>query len=130
VTVDAVLLDAGALIDIERDPRGATFRRCLAAFETGARPLLPAVVFAQVWRGASSQHAVGRMRRICRLLPFTDGTADDVGRLLARSHTSDVVDAAVIVEAVKHNAAVVTSDPRDLAILTAAIGYPVPLLAV
>jgi hypothetical protein len=34
--------------------------------------------------------------------------ADDVGRLLARSRTSDVVDAAVI----EHNAAVLTADPR------------------
>jgi hypothetical protein len=38
--------------------------------------------------------------------------ADDVGRLLARSRTSDVVDAAVIVAAIEHNAAVLTADPR------------------
>ena len=126
----AVLLDAGALIDVERDPRGLTFRRCLAAFEAGARPLLPAVVFAQVWRGEARQHALSRMRRICRLLPFTDETADEVGRLLARSRTADVVDAAVIVEAVKRNAAVITSDADDLERLSEAIGYAVRLLTV
>jgi len=126
----AVLLDAGALIDVERDPRGLTFRRCLAAFEAGARPLLPAVVFAQVWRGEARQHALSRMRRICRLLPFTDETADEVGRLLARSRTADVVDAAVIVEAVKRNAAVITSDAGDLERLSEAIGYAVRLLTV
>ena len=130
MTVGTVLLDSGALIDIERDPRGLTFRRCRAAFETGAQPLLPTVVLAQVWRGEPRQHALSRMRRICRLLPFTDETADDVGRLLARSRTADIVDAAVVVDALKHNAAVITSDPGDLEHLAAAVGYPISLLTV
>ncbi|MDQ4010767.1 MAG: PIN domain-containing protein [Actinomycetota bacterium] len=46
------------------------------------------------------------------MLPFTEQTAEDVGCLPARSGTSDVVDAAVIIAAVEHNAAVLTSDPR------------------
>jgi len=126
--VETVLLDSGALIDIERHPRGLTFRRCLASFEAGVQPLLPTVVLAKVWRGEPRQHALSRMRLICRLLPFTDETADDVGRLLARSHTADIVDAAVVVDALKHNAAVITSDPGDLEQLAAAAGYPVRLL--
>ena len=70
------------------------------------------------------EHAPATLRRLCTLLAFTEQTAEDVGRLLARSRTSDVVDTAVIVTAIEHNAAVLTSDPKDLAKLTSAADYP------
>ncbi len=125
-----LLLDAGALIDIETDPRGETFRSCLKAFEDGYRPYLPSVVLAQVWRVRTRQHPLRMVRRLCTVLPFTEQTAEDVGLLLARSRTSDVVDAAVIVAAIEHNAAVLTSDPKDLTKLASAAEYPVRLLTV
>lgn len=125
-----LVLDAGALIDIETDPRGETFRSCVKAFDDGYRPYLPTVVLAQVWRNRARQHPVRMVRRLCALLPFTEQTAEDVGRLLARSGTSDVVDAAVIVAAIEHNAAVLTSDPKDLTKLASAADYPVRLLTV
>ncbi|MGH3865651.1 MAG: PIN domain-containing protein [Pseudonocardiaceae bacterium] len=125
-----LLLDAGALIDIETDPRGETFRSCVKAFEDGYRPYLPSVVLAQVWRNRNRQHPLWMVRRLCIVLPFTEHTAEDVGRLLARNRTSDVVDAAVIVAAIEHNAAVLTSDPKDLAKLASAAEYPVRLLTV
>lgn len=92
--------------------------------------LLLAVVFAQVWRASPRQHALSKIRQMCRIITFTSKTADDVGRLLARSQTTDVVDAAVIVAAIEHNAAVLTSDPKDLAKLASAAEYPVHLLTV
>jgi predicted nucleic acid-binding protein len=125
-----LVLDAGALIDIEANPRGETFRSCVKAFEDGYRPFLPTVVLAQVWRNRARQHPVRMARRLCALLPFTEETAEDVGRLLARSGTCDVVDAAVIVAATEHNAAVLTSDPKDLAKLASAAEYSVRLLTV
>jgi predicted nucleic acid-binding protein len=125
-----IILDAGALIDIETDPRGETFRSCVKAFEDGYRPYLPSVVLAQVWRNRTRQHPLRMARRLCTVLPFTEHTAENIGRLLARSHTSDVVDAAVIVAAIEHNAAVLTSDPKDLATLASAAEYPVRLLTV
>lgn len=70
------------------------------------------------------------VRRLCMLLPFTEPVAEDVGHLLGRSRTADVVDAAVIVAAIEHNAAVLTSDPDDLAHLADAAEYPVRLLTV
>lgn len=130
MTIDSVLLDAGALIDLERAPLGRAARRCRAAIEANSQPLLPAVVLAQVWRGSPRQHAIGKLRRTCTLLPFDSDAADAVGRLLALSGTGDVVDAAVIVEAIRHTAVVVTSDPVDLTKLADAAGYPVPLLVV
>lgn len=125
-----LILDAGALIEIKMDPRGETFRSFVKAFEDGYRPYLPSVVLAQVWREHARQHPLRMVRRLCTVLPFTEHTAEDVGRLLARSGTSDVVDAAVIVAAIEHNAAVITSDPKDLAKLASAAEYPVRLLAV
>ncbi|MGH3822537.1 MAG: PIN domain-containing protein [Pseudonocardiaceae bacterium] len=125
-----LILDSGALIDIETTPRGETFRSCVKAFEDGYRPYLPTVVLAQVWRDSAQQHSLRMIRRLCTLLPFTEQTAEDVGGLLARSRTSDVVDAAVIVAAIQHNAAVLTSDPKDLAGLASAAEYPVRLLTV
>lgn len=70
------------------------------------------------------------VHRMCRVLSFDEQVADDVGRLLGRSGTGDVVDAAVVVTAIQHNAIVLTSDPQDLAKLADAIGYPVPLITV
>lgn len=125
-----LLLDAGALIDIETDPRGETFRSCVKAFDDGYRPYLPSVVLAQVWRGRTGQHPLRMVRRLCTVLPFTEHTAENVGCLLTRSRTSDVVDAAVIVAAIEHNAAVLTSDPKDLAKLASAAEYPIRLLTV
>jgi hypothetical protein len=67
-----LLLDARALISAEAHPHGK--------------------VIAQVWRASPRQHILSRIRQMCRALPFTEQTAEDVGRLLARSRTSDVVD--------------------------------------
>ncbi|MGH3852453.1 MAG: PIN domain-containing protein [Pseudonocardiaceae bacterium] len=125
-----LLLDAGALISAEAHPHGKIIAQCRLALLARRPALLPTVVFAQVWRASPRQHALSRIRQMCRTLPFTEQTAGDVGRLLARSGTSDVVDAAVIVAAIEHNAAVLTSDPKDLAILASAADYPVRLLTV
>jgi len=53
-----------------------------------------------------------------------------VGQLLAVADASDVVDAAVVVTAVVHNAAIATSDAKDLARLAAAVGARIPLIEV
>jgi predicted nucleic acid-binding protein len=125
-----LLLDAGALISAEAHPAGKVIAECRLATLARRPALLPAVVFAHVWRASPRQHALSKIRQMCRALPFTTRTADDVGRLLGRSHTSDVVDASVIIAAIEHNAAVLTSDPDDLARLAEAAEYPVRLLTV
>jgi len=67
---------------------------------------------------------------MCRPVPFTEDVAEAVGRLLAVSGTADVVDAAVIVAAISHGGAVLTSDPNDLRKLADAAGMSVPLIVV
>ncbi len=125
-----LLLDAGALISAEQRPHGKVAAECRLALLARRPALLPAVVLAQVWRASPRQHAVSKLRQMCRAVPFTMTTADAVGRLLARSQTADVVDAAVIVAAIEHHAAVLTSDLDDLTRLADAAGYPVRLLTV
>jgi hypothetical protein len=88
------------------------------------------VVLAQVWRGSPRQAPLATLRRMCHPVPFTEDVADAVGRLLAASGTTDVVDAAVVVAAISHGCAVVTSDPDDLRKLADAAGVAVPLIVV
>lgn len=124
------MLDAGALIHVEGNPRGRVFRACEHALVSGKQPLLPTVVLAQVWRGSARQAPLAAVRRMCLAVPFTEERAEEVGRLLARSGTADVIDAAVIVSAIEHRAAVLTSDPGDLRKLADAAGHRVQLITV
>jgi hypothetical protein len=65
---------------------------------------------------------------MCRSVPFTEDVAVAVGRLLAQSGTADVVDASVIISAISHGCAVLTSGPGDLTKLAEAAGVRVPLI--
>lgn len=125
-----LLLDAGALIHVEANPRGRVYGACRDVLNAGTPALLPSVVLAQVWRASPRQAPLAVLRRMCKPVPFTDDVAEAVGRLLALAGTTDVVDAAVIIGAVSHNCAVLTSDPGDLGKLADAVGVPVPLITV
>ncbi len=105
------VLDAGALVAIERgDPR------VRAVLQGPPGIIIPSAVVAQVWRGGEQQ------ARLARLLKDEDTTVDDldeasakaVGVLLARSGTSDIGDASVVLSARRHSALVITSDAGDL----------------
>ena len=52
-----------------------------------------------------------------------------VGQLLARSNTTDVVDASVVAGALRRGDAVVTSDQRDIETLASAVGRRVNIIA-
>jgi predicted nucleic acid-binding protein len=103
------------LIAIERyDQRMTALTRRLAARDVSAH--IPTAVIAQVWRGSARQHALIRLigGDAVRVEPLTEEAARHVGQLLAASGTSDVVDGHVAVLAQSLQAAVVTSDPKDL----------------
>jgi hypothetical protein len=125
-----IVLDAGALIHVEANPRGRVYGACRDVLDAGTPALLPTVVLAQVWRASPRQAPVAMLRRMCRPVPFTEDVAEAVGRLLAVAGTADVVDAAVVLAAVSHNCAVLTSDPGDLGKLADAIGVQVPLVVI
>lgn len=110
-----VVLDAGALIALERgDRRALALLRELVGAKISAH--VPAGVVAQVWRGSARQHAVIRLLKAeaVRVHAFTETMAYRVGLLLAASGTSDVVDAHVALLGRSLRAPVITSDTEDL----------------
>jgi hypothetical protein len=80
---------------------------------------VPAGVVAQTWRGSARQHATMRLLRAgaVHVDPLSEDVAYRLGLLLAKSGTSDVVDAHVALLARRLRASVVTSDPAGLAVL-------------
>jgi hypothetical protein len=110
-----VTLDAGGLIALDRDDRRVVVLLARAR-ETGAQVTVPAPALAQAIRRPERQVRLSRLIR----QPGTDVIALDrvdathVGRLLAASGTSDIVDAHVVICARRAGQPVVTSDPSDL----------------
>jgi hypothetical protein len=115
-----LILDAGALVAVERSNRDviALIKRERLA---GRTPITHGGIVAQVWRGG------GRQANLARLLAGLDVMAIDAdlgrrsGALLARSRTTDVIDAALAL-LVQDGDEVLTSDPDDLRVLVIASG--------
>jgi hypothetical protein len=121
----ALVYDTGALLAAER--RSPDFLALHdEATSARIRPIVPVVVLAQAWRGGP-QHQVSRVLKGCDILPDDAATGRAAGVACAASGTADVVDAIVIATAVRYQAAVVTSDPRDLTRLASAIGVKIRL---
>lgn len=121
----AIVYDTGALLAAERrDPDFLALHD--EATAARIRLIVPVVVLAQAWRGGP-QHQISRVLNGCDILPDDAGIGRAAGVACAASGTSDVVDAIVIATAVRHQAAVVTSDPGDLTRLADAIGVRIRL---
>jgi predicted nucleic acid-binding protein len=107
--------DAGGLIALDRGNR-----RVLAllarAVERGFRVTVPATALAQAIRNPARQARLARLVRQATtdLVPLDGPDATATGLLLAASHTSDIVDAHVVVCARRADQVVVTSDADDL----------------
>ncbi|MGH3273571.1 MAG: hypothetical protein ACRDNZ_04500 [Streptosporangiaceae bacterium] len=113
--MSGITLDAGALIALDRDDRRMVVLLARAS-ETGARVTIPATALAQAVRRPERQARLARLVR----QPTTDIVeldrvdATSVGRLLATSGTSDIVDAHVVICGRRSDQRIVTSDPADL----------------
>jgi hypothetical protein len=113
--LSGITFDAGGLIALDRNDRRVIVLLARAA-ERGMRITIPATALAQAIRNPA------RQARLCRLIrqPSTDLVALDgpdataAGRLLAITATADIVDAHVVVCAMRTAQAVVTSDEADL----------------
>ncbi|MGH3974428.1 MAG: PIN domain-containing protein [Pseudonocardiaceae bacterium] len=121
-----LIYDAGALIAAERGRREflAMHRESLAA---EIDPIVPDVVLAQVWRGSADQVLLSRVLAGCEVSATGERTARAAGVACGRAKTSDVVDAVVVVTAVRLAAPVVTDDPKDLRRLADSLGAPLVL---
>lgn len=86
------------------------------AAEHGLRITIPATALAQAMRNPVRQARLSRLIRQSNtdLIALNGPDATAVGLLLARTGTSDIVDAHVVVCAQRAGQAVVTSDAGDL----------------
>jgi predicted nucleic acid-binding protein len=113
------VLDAGALIAVENNDRSMIAR--LREAQRQGRPLrTSAIVVAQVWRGPR-QVNLARLLRLVDVLPVDERIGREAGVLLAKTHTADPVDAALVLTA-QNADHIVTSDPIDISILVSASG--------
>lgn len=115
-----VVLDAGALVALERNDRSMWAVLKLAALEHDD-VVVPSAALAQVWRGAPTQAMLARAMRQCVLASF-DAIAREIGELCGKARTNDVCDAQVALVAHARGGVLYTSDPRDLRQLLDALG--------
>jgi len=126
--MSALVLDAGALVAVDRDDR-AMMARLRVAQQHGVELRSNAMVIAQVWRDLQ-----GRQVNLARLLRAVDVRAVDqrdgrqAGVLLGVTRTADPVDATVVLLA-NPGDRILTSDPDDLTPLAAAAANRAAIIA-
>ena len=106
--------DAGALIALERqNNKMVNFHRSIV--KSGIKPVVPAGVLAQVWRGGSGRQVpLARALKQCTIEPLDEGLAKQVGEAGKRLSSPDVVDISVVISALSRGDQVFTSDPDDI----------------
>jgi hypothetical protein len=116
----AIVLNAGALIALDRGQRevGALLA---AAADAGVEVKTSAACVAQAWREPSRQARLTLALGGILECPLDSRTARACGLLLARTGTSDVVDAALTL-IVGTGDTVLSSDRADIARLLDALG--------
>ena len=121
--------DAGVLVAADRN-EARTWAEHKVRLEMGAIPLVPALVVAQVSR-SPRQAQLRRFLSGCIVVPFGENEAHEAGLLLAATRTADVVDAAVVVVAVRVKAGVIlTSDTGDIDRIVRASGCEIAVFAI
>jgi hypothetical protein len=118
--VKATVLDAGALVALERNDR-SVWGALRSAASRGRDVLVPTTALAQVWRKRRFRGALAHALQHCVLSPF-DGLAQRVGELCGEANTNDICDAHVALVTAFHGDVLYTSDPVDMGRLLRAIG--------
>ena len=129
--MSAVVLDAGALIALDRNDR-ATWALLRVADDDGDVILVPSGVVGQAWRDGPRQALLSRALDRCDDVPLDGIVARAAGLLCGRTGTADVIDASVALAAgaaaTAGTVAVLTSDPDDIGVLTSALRRPVDIV--
>ncbi|MGH9102964.1 MAG: hypothetical protein ACRDYD_08295 [Acidimicrobiales bacterium] len=108
----ALVLDAGALVAVDRRDRavGAMLR---VAQQEAIPVRTSAAVVAQVWRDGRRQANLARVLAGVDAVALDPPTGREVGHLLGRSATADVVDGHLGLIVLQDDT-VLTSDPDDV----------------
>jgi hypothetical protein len=117
----ALILDAGALIAIERDDP-VVYKKIQNALRVGRPVRTNPNAVAQVWRHGGKQARLAKTLRVIEVVPITREDGVRAGELLGATRTKDVVDATVALLA-KSGDEVYTSDIGDLQQLCQATGF-------
>jgi hypothetical protein len=113
-----VILDAGFLVSVDRGERSAQeFLHAALQRHTTLSTTHPIV--AQVWRNGARQARLARFLTTITVHTFDNGSA--VGAILARSQTTDVVDAHLVAVAVELAELILTGDMGDIEALVASL---------
>jgi predicted nucleic acid-binding protein len=126
--MNTVVYDAAVLVAADRNERRA-WAEHKARLEFGVVPLVPAPVVARVSR-SSQQTQLRRFLTGCVVVPLGERDAHEAGRLLGITRMTDVVDAVVVVTALRQKAIILTSDRDDMERLVTASGREVPVVAI
>lgn len=124
-----LVLDAGAFLSVERFDRD-TVALLKNELVQGGVPVTHGGIVGQVWRGGSGRGAaIARLLAGVEVAVLDDGLGRRAGELLRDSSTSDVLDAALVLQA-RDDDTILTSDADDIAILAEAVGLHVDVVEV
>jgi predicted nucleic acid-binding protein len=126
--VKAIVYDAGVLVAADKNNRRA-WAEHKVRLELGLVPSVPAPVIAQVSR-SPQQAQLRRFLTGCAVVPLGESEAHEAGRLLGKTRTADVVDAVVVMVALRQHAIILTSDPDDIQRLVRASGREIAVVAI
>ena len=115
MVLDAEGLSQGAV-------RGTEARSTINATRRAGKEIrVSAVTLTEVLRGRPRDARVHALLKLCLVKPVTEEVGRTAGELLGRSRRDDTVDALVAVDAAEAPVPVeiLTSDPKDLTVLTA-----------
>lgn len=107
-----IVLDAGAFVAFERGDLRLR-ARLAAARRLGFEIATTAPVVGQVWRDGRRQALLAKLVAATRIDAPDAAAAKRAGEMLARTKTSDVVD-ALVADLARDGDTVLTSDDRDL----------------
>ena len=111
--MSALILDAGALVGVDRNDR-AVLARLAAAQRNGLELRTNPMVVAQVWRDRRGRQAsLARLLQAVKVQPVHDEDGREAGALLGQTGTADPIDATVVLLA-NPGDRILTSDPDDL----------------
>jgi hypothetical protein len=126
--VTALVLDAGALVAVDRGDRPMMARLAVAQ-QHGLELRSNAMVVAQVWRDRQGRQAsLARLLRAVDVRAISHEDGRQAGVLLGQAGTTDPVDATVVLLA-RPGDRILTSDPDDLTRLASAAGNSAVIVA-
>lgn len=127
------MLDAGALIALDRNSRGVWAMLRIAS-DDGEVIQVPAGAIAQAWRDGRRQVLLTRALRHCDEVALDGAIARAAGLLCGQSKTTDIVDASVALAvaglARRDSVSVLTSDSGDIEHLVASLQIAANIVAV